>query len=182
MKTISIRPLSIDDTRNIVKWRNLPSVKRFLYSQDKLTPDSHIAYFESVVKAGKCAQFIIVLRKDEKEYDIGTIFIKNLDVKNRNGEFGIFIGEEIGRGKGYSLLATNLILEYGFKELGLHRISLSVMEDNIAAIKTYRKAGFVQEGILREEYLREGEYINIVLMSILKEEWNKKHDLTQNTE
>lgn len=171
MNKISLRPLSLSDTENIVKWRNDPAVKRNLYSQEELKPEQHIAYYEKNVQSGKCAQFIIVVDDDGNQMDIGTIFIKNIDTANHSGEYGIFIGEESGRGKGYARLATELILKFGFEVLKLHRLFLTVMADNIPAIKTYERAGFVQEGKMREEYLRTDGYIDIIMMSILDKEW-----------
>lgn len=171
MNKISLRPLSLSDTGNIVKWRNDPAVKRNLYTQAELKPDQHITYFEKNVKSGKCAQFIIVADENGIQTDIGTIFIKNIDNDNHNGEYGIFIGEATGRGKGYARLATEEILKYGFEELKLHRIFLTVMVDNIPAIKTYERVGFVREGIMRDEYLRVDGYVDIVMMSILDKEW-----------
>ena len=174
MKKISLRALSLGDTDNIVKWRNLPSVKKNLYSQAELKPEQHIAYFENVVKNGKCAQFIIVVEDEGLSTDIGTIFIKNIDNANHSGEYGIFIGEESARGKGYAKIATEQILKFGFDTLGLHRIYLTVMSDNIPAIKTYENSGFVREGVMRDEYLRIDGYVDVVMMSILKQEWETR--------
>ena len=130
-----------------------------------------MAYFENVVKTGKCAQFIISIADGK---DIGTIFIKNIDHKNHNGEYGIFIGEESARGKGYARFATKEILKYGFEELNLHRIHLTVMADNISAIKSYKNSGFVVEGILRDAYLKDDKFIDILMMSILKSDWEAR--------
>lgn len=174
MKKISLRALSLEDTDNIVRWRNLPSVKKNLYSQAELKPEQHIAYFENVVKNGKCAQFIIVVEDDGISTDIGTIFIKNIDKSNNSGEYGIFIGEESARGKGYAKIATEQILKFGFESLGLHRIYLTVMSDNIPAIKTYENSGFVREGVMRDEYRRFDGYVDIVMMSILEQEWEAR--------
>ena len=171
MTEILLRPLSLADTENIVKWRNDPAVKRYLYSQEELEPEQHIAYYEKYIKSGKSAQFIIVVDDDGIQTDIGTIFIKNIDTANHSGEYGIFIGEDVGRGKGYAKLATEIILNYGFEVLKLHRIFLSVMADNIPAIKVYEKSGFIHEGVLREDYLRNDGYVDIVLMAILKQDW-----------
>lgn len=174
MKDIILRPLSLSDTEKIVKWRNDPAVKRYLYSQEELKPEQHIAYYEMKVKTGKCAQFVIVIDDNGDQTDIGTIFIKNIDTANHSGEYGIFIGEDTGRGKGYARLATEKVLKYGFEVLKLHRIFLTVMVDNIPAIKTYERAGFVREGIMRDEYLRADGYVDIVMMSILDKEWTSR--------
>ena len=175
MSKIAIRPITLDDTDNIVRWRNLYSVRKNLYSQAELTPEQHIAYYKNNVESGKCAQFIIALTDDNNTCDIGTVFIKNIDYDNNNGEFGIFIGEETERGKGYAKLSTKLILEYGFESLNLHRIYLTVMADNIQAIRAYESSGFVKEGIMREEYLRNDGYVDIVIMGILKKDWDERN-------
>ena len=73
-------------------------------------------------------------------------------------------------------MKTEKILKYGFEELNLHRIYLTVMKDNLPAIKTYEKCGFIQEGVLRDEYLRADGYVDIVMMAIIKDDWKKESE------
>lgn len=168
---ISIRPISLLDTASIVRWRNQPAVNVNLFSQDVLTEEQHIKYMKEKVFSGKCSQYIIVQESESFRQDIGTIFIKNIDYKNRKGELGIFIGEEIARGKGLAKYAVKCILEKAFNELQLHRVYLSVIEDNIPAIKTYLEQGFQIEGRLRADYYSNGIFKDVILMGIIKEEW-----------
>lgn len=174
MTRVYLRPLTLEDTFNIVKWRNLPSVRKNLYSQDELTEAQHISYFHNVVEQGKCVQYVIVVNNGYIESEIGTIFIKNIDYNNRKGEYGIFIGEEQARGKGYSKVATNEILSIAFQKLNLNRIYLTVLNNNIVAIKSYLRQGFQIEGWLRQDYCRDGVYMNVLVMGLLKDDWAKK--------
>lgn len=174
MNALTLRPLSLADTHNIVRWRNLPSVRKNLYSQKELTPEQHISYYKNVVQCGKCAQFIISVKEEEASTDIGTVFIKNIDYDNKSGEYGIFIGEESARGKGYAKLATSQILAYGFESLMLNRIFLTVMADNMPAIKAYESAGFIHEGVMREMYLRADRYVDVIMMAITRNDWDKR--------
>ena len=64
-----------------------------------------------------------------------------------------------------------IILGYGFREMGLHRIQLGVAPFNPAGIRAYEKAGFVEEGRLRESVLHDGRWYDEVLMSVLDHEW-----------
>jgi RimJ/RimL family protein N-acetyltransferase len=64
-----------------------------------------------------------------------------------------------------------VIVGYGFRELGLHRIQLGVVSFNLAGIRAYQKAGFVEEGRHRESVLHDGRWYDDVLMSILDHEW-----------
>lgn len=164
---VKLRKLAESDTANIVRWRNSPSVKCNLYSQEDITEEQHLNYFHNVVETGKCAQYIIVVKDENGTRDIGTTFIKNIDRHSNKGEFGIFIGEECARGKGYAKYAISEIVRIAFEEIKLHRVYLSVMADNIPAIKAYEKAGFSIEGTMVEDYLRDDKYINIVIMGAI---------------
>lgn len=172
--SVSLRPLTENDTANIVKWRNSDSVRKNLYTQTILTSEQHLNYYRNTVQAGKCVQYIISVIENGKNLDIGTAFIKNIDWANRKGEFGMFIGENSFRGKGYAAPVVQKILEIAFSKLMLHRVYLSVMADNVPAIKTYERAGFLREGRLQDDYLRNDGFIDIIVMGITEPLWRKK--------
>ncbi len=75
------------------------------------------------------------------------------------------IGEAEARGRGYAHVASKLILNYGFRELGLQKISLRVFADNERAIHLYERVGFVREGCLRREFLKESAFRDVILMA-----------------
>jgi len=168
-ENIRLRPITLNDTDNIVKWRNTDSVKRNLFTREDITHEDHIKWFNNYVMKGLCSQFIIELI--EPSMDIGTVFIKNIDKKNDKGEFGIFIGEENLRGKGYGKIATELILEHAFMDLKLNRVYLSVLADNLSGVKCYTKAGFELEGVLRQDFKYGNNYYDVILMSVLRYKW-----------
>ncbi len=74
---------------------------------------------------------------------------------------------------GYGSEATNLLLEYGFKTLKLHRIQLLVLDFNKRVQQLYRNLGFVEEGVQRETRLVDGEWHDVILMSMLEKEYKK---------
>lgn len=170
---VHLRPLALNDTNNIVKWRNSPFIKNNLFSQSDLTPEQHINYFNNVVSKGKCHQYIIEAKIGMETLDIGTTFIKNIDLDNRKGEFGIFIGEEKARGKGCAKLAIKEILRIAFNELNLNRCYLEVLANNQTAIELYKKVGFQIEGTLCQDYIRNDEKYDVILMAILRENYMK---------
>ena len=167
-KRVTLVALTEEHTPLIVRWRNNPAVCQNLYSQAAIIAESHLRYFETQVTTGLCAQFIICINEHMKP--IGSVFLKNIDMENRKAEYGIFIGEDDARGKGYGADATRLIVEYGFNTLGLQRIYLSVLSDNSAAIASYERTGFCREGLLRHDFFSRGQYHDVVLMAWLKDE------------
>jgi RimJ/RimL family protein N-acetyltransferase len=83
---------------------------------------------------------------------------------------GIGLGREY-IGRGYGTDAMRIIVGYGFREMGLHRIELSVAPFNMAGIRAYEKAGFTEEGRRRELVWHDGRWYDEVMMSVLDHEW-----------
>ena len=96
-----------------------------------------------------------------------------MDLQNRYGnlELGIMIGDRTYWGRGYGRDAIHLLLEYGFRYLGARRIALTTHAKNERAIRCYQACGFVEEGRPRKVVWIEGEYTDLVDMSILRDEW-----------
>lgn len=84
---------------------------------------------------------------------------------------GIFIGEREYRGRGFGTDAIRLIVQYGFCELNLRRITLGLHLYNERALKSYLKVGFTLEGRARGEGLRDGVRYDGLYMGLLREEW-----------
>lgn len=160
---ISLREINIEDTENVIRWRNSNNVKKNFFIQDDLTKEQHQWWIKNRVETGEVVQFIIV--DNELNKDIGSVFLRDIDKKNMKAEYGIFIGEDYARGKGFGAEAAELICKYGFKDLRLHRIFLRVFAHNIQARKSYEKAGFKEEALLRDDICIEGKFYNIILMS-----------------
>lgn len=88
-----------------------------------------------------------------------------------NAWVGIIIGERDCWGKGYGTDAMRVLLAYAFTELNLFRVTLGVHAYNPRAIRSYEKAGFKIEGVMRGETFREGRRTDGLYMGILREEW-----------
>ncbi|MDM8159172.1 GNAT family protein [Labilibaculum sp. K2S] len=102
---------------------------------------------------------------------VGYAGISGISNINKSGEYFIFIGDKNYWGKGIGTQVTQMIVKMGFEELGLNRIMLSVSVPNVGGVKAYERAGFVLEGRFREAALRNGEYHDKLVMSVLKSEW-----------
>lgn len=165
---VSIRKITLEDTKNIVKWRNSPNVKKNFCIQQDMTEETHVNWFNNKILKGEVVQFIIIDNDSNKA--VGSTYLRDIDTNNKKAEFGIFIGEDDARGKGIGTTATKLIIDYGFKELKLNKIFLRVFSNNKAAIKAYEKAGFKYEGTAKEDILLpNGQYQDIVFMAIINQ-------------
>lgn len=165
---ITLRPITENDTDLIVFWRNSDFVRcNFIY-RDDFTAEMHNRWLKQEVFTGRVIQFIIEYKTDENVLPIGSVYLRDIDYENSCAEFGIFIGEKVALGKGFGTITTEMVLDYAHNQLGLHRVFLRLLADNISAYKAYRKAGFVLEGVFRDMKKIDGKYKDIMFMSSIK--------------
>ena len=166
---VTIRPITYDDTENIVKWRNSESVNSRFIDRRLFTKESHEAWLKKYVETGKVAQFIILLDGEA----VGSVYLRDIDPDKKEAEYGIFIGEESARGKGVGTKSAKLILKYAFEELNLEEICLRVFKDNPGAVRSYEKAGFKK--IDRVDTLNiDGETLEVIFMELEKKDFEKR--------
>jgi RimJ/RimL family protein N-acetyltransferase len=182
---VRFRGVERDDLPSFVKWLNDPEVKQGLLIYQPISQAGEESWFESMIKRPTDEQVlgIEVRLSGGKENGlgahpgeelwklIGSLAFDNIDWRNRSAEFGIMLGDKTYWNRGYGTEAVRLLVKHGFNTLNLNRIYLHVFENNPRAIRAYEKAGFVHEGRLRQAEFKNGEYIDILLMSMLKDEF-----------
>jgi diamine N-acetyltransferase len=102
---------------------------------------------------------------------IGDTSLFHIDHRCRRAEFFLRIGERDCWHQGYGGETVDLMLEYGFRVLGLNTILLDVASFNTWAIRAYRRAGFREIGRWREAERQHGRIYDIVLMECLASEF-----------
>ncbi len=105
---------------------------------------------------------------------IGNVSVFNMDAVSRSAEVGIMLGDTSIWHQGYGTEAMRLLLIHGFETLNLNRIQLHVDEANQWAVRLYEKIGFIHEGRKRQALYKNGQYQDIIVMSILRSEWNNE--------
>ena len=161
---VYISPMNIEDAVLYTKWLNNPEITKYLSIHNSLICiEGEKAYIENFVKQ----EFHMCIVKLENDELIGNIALSNIDYKNGTAELGIFIGEEENLGKGYGSEAITLLTKYGFDELRLHSIYLTVLSNNPRAIKAYTKCGFSECGRRHEALFRDGKYLDIIYMELI---------------
>jgi RimJ/RimL family protein N-acetyltransferase len=165
-KSIFLRKLDKTDEAAFCCWYKDPEVTKFL-AMDPMNEDKSRVFFNETLADRNGSYFAIVTSDDVKT--IGYVFLSGILKRHHVArECGIIIGEKTFWGRGYGTEAIRLILDYGFKTFGLHRIELLVVDFNKRAQAVYRKLGFVEEGMLREARLVDGCWRDVYLMAILE--------------
>jgi RimJ/RimL family protein N-acetyltransferase len=102
---------------------------------------------------------------------IGWCALCRISWEDRRASLAVFIGDKARWGQGYGADATWTLVRFGFEEMNLNRIGLDVHADNARAIRCYEKLGFVHEGVQRQADYRDGAYVDLIIMSILRDEF-----------
>ncbi len=168
---VVLGPLSKDLLPTITRWINDFSALRTLGAArpGPSTLEREEAWYASATAEADGVIFLI--RERLSNVPIGTAAFHAIDFRNRAAVFGIMIGERSARGQGYGTEATSLMLDYGFNVLGLHSVSLTVAEFNLAGQRAYRKAGFRECGRLRERLWLAGRMWDQIQMDCLATEF-----------
>ncbi len=164
---IYLRLMTAADTDLIVAWRNKDFVRKNFIYQELFTREGHEDWVRNKVETGQVVQMIICDLFTDMPF--GSVYIRDIDRVHNKAEYGIFIGEDDARGRGVGTAAARLMLRYCFEEEKLHRIYLRVYSDNLQAIRSYEKAGFAREGLLRDDVRIDGKYRDIQWMAAVSD-------------
>ncbi len=166
-KRLCYYPLDTSFASNdYVKWMNDEDVNRYLESGGDYNLQKLKDFLKTVEKRNILFWAIVI--KDKNKH-IGNIKIDPISERNKTGEYGILIGDKASWSKGYAKEATQTILDYCFSEkVGLRKITLGVVSNNISALNLYRKLGFEQEGLYKQHAYHDGKWCDVVRMAI----WN----------
>jgi RimJ/RimL family protein N-acetyltransferase len=104
---------------------------------------------------------------------VGLVVLRVDRPEARSFELSLLVGEPSLWGKGIGADMVQTILEACFAGWGVHRVGVRVEEDNDRALALYRRAGFLQEGRMRQAAFRDGRHADILLLSRLGPEWLK---------
>ncbi len=168
---VRLRGVRDDDLPTLAKWEMDPG--RMATVSSWVAPPSEAAAKESIAKWSaneKDDLGFAIETLDDPPVLVGHIWLSGARPKDRCATLAIALGREY-IGRGYGTDAMRVIVNYVFREMGLHRIQLGVVAFNPAGIRAYQKAGFVEEGRYRESVLHDGRWYDEVLMSILDHEW-----------
>jgi diamine N-acetyltransferase len=170
---IYLRPFEKDDLSVLRTWSNDVEIRALT---GEVTPMSSAAadrYYERLTADDTRIWFAVVLRENDRM--IGETGLLRIFYPWRTADLSIIIGDKFCWRKGYGTEAIQLIMDYAFGALALHRLSIGVVGFNQHALQFYEKAGFKREGIQRDGYFHNHQFSDFVMMSILEDEFRTLH-------
>lgn len=173
---VTLRPLEESDVDHIMTWVNDPAIVGNLaaFSGAAFTRDQELDYVRRVRTATNERVFSIFVAEDGRY--LGQCGIHQIHDRSKVGRLACIIAQRGDMGRGYGSAAIRALLAHAFDELALHKLWLMIFSHNTRGRGIYERIGFVQEGVLREEYFHEGGWHDMVRMSMLDREWRQLRD------
>lgn len=157
-----------DDARG---WRNEPEIYDWCRQVGLIDEKHHEGWLNSVMGSQRDQMFSIVAGKNY----VGVCGLTSISFIHRTAELSYYCAvshqQEVGRDFGKSVLKT--LCAYAFNGLGMNRVWGDSFEGNIVALSNLSDLGFKRDGILRQSYYKNGKYINSVVQSLLRSEYEE---------
>lgn len=166
---VRLRAIERSDIPLFVRWFNDPDVLQYLAMYIPMSEAAEERWFDAQLEDEKSHVFVM---ETLEGVAIGNLGLFDIDWKNRSAACGVSICEKAYWDQGYGADALRTLLRFAFGEMNLNRIYLSVYDFNARAIRCYEKIGFSHEGRLRQSRFTGGRYVDELVMSMLRREWD----------
>lgn len=174
-KNIILRPLKIEDLKKTHQWRNnLELIKLTQGIRFPKTLEMDSDWFNQALNDKSNRNVYFGIDEIDTGDFIGIIQLNNIDYISGTAIWGFIIGDKTKQGKGYSKEAPDLLFNYAFQVLNLRKVFGYPIAFNNATLKMHQKiGGFVQEGKLKNHVYFDGEYHDVLILSLFKDDYLK---------
>lgn len=170
-----LRPLQSADASSLQRIFSDPQVMRYWNTPPWASEDVASAYIreeQQAMLAGQRLTLAIIDRQSQAL--IGKCLLFSYQPQSRRAEIGFGIATSAW-GKGYVQEAAGELMRHAFETMKLNRIEAEIDPSNTASGRALERLGFVQEGLLRQRWIIEGEVSDSALYGLLREDWAGKH-------
>ena len=169
---LRLRPLKLSDVPAIQKAASKRPISDTMISIPHPYPDGEAERYlvrqQAEQKAGLSYAFAI--EQHAKAGFCGLVELRDIDREHSQGELSFWLAVDAW-GRGYMSEVVQKVVHYGFETCGLNRLYAYHMERNPASGRVLEKNGFRQEGLLRQRVQKWGQFEDVALWAILRQEW-----------
>ncbi len=163
---LRLRPLSLSDAKRVFAYTSDPQMTEFTLWEPHKEVGESTAFIASVISG----TWGLIQKSDE--VFVGTCSFIAWDTNNRRAEIAYALGRAYW-GRGYMTEAVRAVIDFGFRRMGLNRIEARFVTGNSGSERVLQKVGMTREGLLRQQEFARGRYHDMMMYSILYEEWSR---------
>jgi len=152
---------------SVLSWRNHIDIRKNMYTDSIITEQQHLLWLGSL--QSNQSTYVYIAFKDN--VPIGIVSINNIDFLHKNADWAFYLNPEFLEKKGYGSLMEYHFLNFLFKNFDIEKLNCEVLAINPSVIKLHKKFGFTEEGIRRQNIIKDNNRIDVYCLGILKHEW-----------
>jgi ribosomal-protein-alanine N-acetyltransferase len=168
-ETVSLRTIEEEDLPFLQEAINHPSVWRGIGRPDPVNMEQEREFFEEHVSGDDAVALSVTTGP---ETPVGTVSL-TINQEAHRAELGYWIAPD-HQGKGYGTEAAAVLVDYGFRQRGFHRIEARAFEFNEPSRRLLESIGFTHEGTIRDGQFIDGEYQDTLWYGVLEDEWERE--------
>lgn len=171
---VALRAVCREDLPYLMEWRNRPEYRQYFREYRELNMQNQEQWFNNCVVGDKNTIMFTIVKNDDTHEVLGCCGLCYINWVQRFADLSLYIGwqNKYIDDEGYAKEACELLFDYGFGELGLHKIWTEIYEFDEPKNKLYLSLGFSQDGLLRENYFHNGKWWNSRIMSLLDRDYD----------
>lgn len=166
MQFIPLLDATPDVQAQVRNLRNQPAVRKFMYTEHEISPDEHAAWLESLKGNPRQAVFVVML----DEQAAGVVSLNAINTLHHSADWAFYLDGAL-QGKGVGSQVELWLLNHAFDIVRLEKLNCEVLQSNMAVIRLHQKFGFAIEGVRRQNVIKDGRRMDVVLLGITREEW-----------
>jgi UDP-4-amino-4,6-dideoxy-N-acetyl-beta-L-altrosamine N-acetyltransferase len=164
---IGLRLVDATDKGMILRWRNLPEVAPYMYSDHVITSEEHDRWFACALDDPASWYRIITLDSEP----VGLVSMTKIDAEARRCSWAFYLAAASVRGRGVGSWVEYHVIQTAFGEMELEKLCCEVLTMNDAVVAMHESFGFRREGYLRQHIRRQGQAHDVVVLALLRSEW-----------
>jgi UDP-4-amino-4,6-dideoxy-N-acetyl-beta-L-altrosamine N-acetyltransferase len=164
---VELRPMALGDILRVREWRNLPEIRMYMYTDHVISEPEHARWFGTALNDPSRRYWIIELDGTP----VGLANMYDINEHHKRAYWAFYLASPEVRGRGVGSFAERFVIRHCFEELGLEKLCCEVLATNAAVVRMHQRYGFQVDGTLRGHVIKNGERVDVVAMSLLREDW-----------
>jgi len=166
-KFVGLRALETTDLPQLMEWRNNPELRKFFRESNELNSSNQEKWYQSIININATNKMFAIIKLENNEL-MGACGLCYIDWVNRSADFSIYLGyKDLYIDETYAIEAANLMKNYGFDILNLHRLWAEIYSIDDKKKVFFNTLKFKKDGELRETYWYENKWHSSLFYSLL---------------
>ena len=169
---VHLRPAATEDRDRLLAWRNLPDIRRWMYSDHQISPEEHALWFGAALADPRRRYSIIVA--DDRPVGLANLY--DLAPEHGRTSWAYYLADPAVRGSGIGAFVEFHIIDYVFGGLGLNKLWCEVLIENEPVWKLHEGFGFTREAHFRQHVRKDGVLTDVLGLGLLAADWAERRE------